>query len=101
MIALDLGSSSIKGAVIEPETMRIRHVHRVPFPNALPNLAPLHSEVDPGEILSTVRGLIAALIPHVELLHLAVPVIRRHRPQGKQRRPLLQIGRIAYDWKAL
>jgi len=41
LIALDVGTSFIKGAIVEPELQRVKHIHRVPFPEPLPNLPPL------------------------------------------------------------
>ena len=63
LIALDVGTSFIKGAVIEPESLQVKHIHRVPFPDPLPNLPPLFFEVDPGQIIAAVRGVISHLLP--------------------------------------
>ncbi len=63
LIALDVGTSSIKGAVIEPETLQVKHIHRVPFPDPVPNLPSFFYEVDPARILNAVRGAIATLLP--------------------------------------
>lgn len=63
VIALDIGTSSIKGAVVDPGSLQVRHIHRVPFPGPLPNLPPLFFEVDPSQIMLAVRGLINHLLP--------------------------------------
>jgi sugar (pentulose or hexulose) kinase len=61
LLALDLGTTFIKGAILDLDTLRINHVRRQPFPPALPGLSPLFYEVDPQVIVQTVRTLIADL----------------------------------------
>ncbi len=63
LIAIDLGTSYIKGAVLDLDTLRIEHIHRVPFPPLLSSLPPLYREFDPGAILATVHDLLKKLIP--------------------------------------
>ncbi len=63
-IGIDLGTSFIKGAVLNLETRELQHVQRTPFPRQLENTAPLACEFDPNEILTAVRRLIAELAPH-------------------------------------
>lgn len=63
-IAIDLGTSFIKGAVVNLETRELHHVQRTPFPPQIENTAPLACEFDPNEILAVVRRLIAELAPH-------------------------------------
>ena len=63
LIALDVGTSFIKGAVVEPESLQVKHIHRVPFPDPLPNLPPLFFEVNPEQIMAAVRGVISHLLP--------------------------------------
>lgn len=60
-LGIDVGSSFIKAAVFEPDTLQILQTERVPFPPFLPGLPPLHREVDPASILRAVEQLIAAL----------------------------------------
>jgi len=60
-IGIDLGTSFIKGAVLNLETRELHHVQRLPFPSQLENCAPLACEFDPNEILNAVRKLIADL----------------------------------------
>jgi sugar (pentulose or hexulose) kinase len=63
-IGIDLGTSFIKGAVLNLETRQLHHVRRTPFPPQLENTAPLACEFDPDEILAAVRTLIRELAPH-------------------------------------
>ncbi len=63
-IALDLGTSFIKGAIIDVDAGRSGHIRRVPFPDPIPGLPPLVCEIDPFAILAATRELIAALAPH-------------------------------------
>ncbi|MCX6045591.1 MAG: FGGY family carbohydrate kinase [Chloroflexi bacterium] len=64
IIALDLGTTFIKGAVLDLDHLRLHHIQRLPFPDPLPNLPPLFYEVDPGKLISTIRALIANLLIH-------------------------------------
>ena len=63
-IGMDLGTSFIKGAVLNLETRELDHVRRTPFPPPLVDSPPLACEFDPNAILSAVRALIADLSPH-------------------------------------
>ena len=63
-IGIDLGTTFIKGAVLNLETHQLHHVRRTPFPSQLENTAPLACEFDPDEILTAVRTLLAELAPH-------------------------------------
>jgi sugar (pentulose or hexulose) kinase len=63
-IGIDLGTTFIKGAVLNLETQQLHHVRRTPFPPQLPNTPPLACEFDPNQILAAVRALIAELAPH-------------------------------------
>jgi sugar (pentulose or hexulose) kinase len=65
-IGIDLGTSFIKGAVLNLETRELTHVQRAPFPPQLENAVPLACEFDPNEILAAVRTLIAELAPHAQ-----------------------------------
>lgn len=60
-IAIDLGTSFIKGGILDLDRMRIEHIERVPFPNPVPGLAPLCREYNPHQILAAVRDLIDRL----------------------------------------
>ncbi len=63
-IGIDLGTTFIKGAVLNLETRELHHARRIPFPAQLENAAPLACEFDPDEILDAVRALLEELAPH-------------------------------------
>jgi sugar (pentulose or hexulose) kinase len=63
-IALDLGTSSIKGAVIDLDRLRLAHLRRLPFPGPIPGLPPLFCEIDPGQVVSAARSLLEQLLPN-------------------------------------
>lgn len=63
-LGLDLGSTYIKGGVLDLETLTIRHVERVPFPEPLKGLDPSFREFDPQEILNLTRRLLETLHRH-------------------------------------
>lgn len=60
-LALDLGTSFIKGAVLDLERLVITDVIRRPFPAALPGLPPLWVEVDPQAVVVATRSLLDEL----------------------------------------
>ena len=64
LIALDLGSSFIKGAVLDLDALAIRHVERVPFPDPIQGLALGLREFDPRQIVSATRALLERLLQH-------------------------------------
>jgi sugar (pentulose or hexulose) kinase len=57
-IAIDLGSSFIKGAVLDLDTRSFAHARRQPFPAPIIGLPPLHFEIDPRQIVVVTRALI-------------------------------------------
>jgi sugar (pentulose or hexulose) kinase len=61
-IGLDVGSSSVKGAVLKLDPPSVGDVVRADFPNAVPGLPPRRHEVEPGEILAAVRGVLESLL---------------------------------------
>ncbi len=63
-LALDLGTTFIKGAVIDLDTLGISQIQRIAFPDPIPHLPPLFCEVDPRAILTATRALITALAPY-------------------------------------
>jgi sugar (pentulose or hexulose) kinase len=63
-IGIDLGTTFIKGAVLNLETREIHHVRRTPFPPQVEKAAPLACEFDPDDILKAVRTLLAELALH-------------------------------------
>jgi len=64
LIALDLGSSFIKGAVLDLDALAIRHVERVPFPDPVQGLPPGFREFDPRQIVSATQALLERLVRH-------------------------------------
>jgi sugar (pentulose or hexulose) kinase len=63
LIAIDLGTSFIKGAILNLNTLQIEHVRRMPFPEPLPGLSPLFREYDPYQIIEVVHALLHQLAP--------------------------------------
>src|SRR2546428_4190034 len=61
-VALDLGTSSIKGAIVDLERRRLSRVRRVPFPQPIPGLPPLFCEIDPDQIVSGTRSVLEQLL---------------------------------------
>lgn len=64
LLALDLGTSSIKGAVLDMDGLRIAHIQHLPFPEPISGLPDLCCEIDVAQILAATRRLIASLLPH-------------------------------------
>jgi sugar (pentulose or hexulose) kinase len=62
-IALDLGTSFIKAALVYPQARRVAHLVRRPFPSPLPGRPALYVEVDPAAVTALVRSLLAELAP--------------------------------------
>lgn len=63
-IGIDLGSTTIKGAVLDLDARALRHVTRRPFPPPLPNLPRGHFEVDPDAVLRETRAVLDTLLDH-------------------------------------
>lgn len=63
-LALDLGTSFIKGAVLDADANRIDQIQRIPFPEPISNLPPLFCEIEPYKIIDAARELIVRLMPH-------------------------------------
>lgn len=63
-LALDLGTTSLKGAVLEPDRMRLAHEVSAPFPAPVAGLPPGWVEVEPRAILAAARDLLDQLWPH-------------------------------------
>jgi sugar (pentulose or hexulose) kinase len=62
LVGLDLGTSFIKGALLDLDDPAIRQVRRLPFPGPLNGLPPLHYEVDAQLVTGVVRELLDALL---------------------------------------
>jgi sugar (pentulose or hexulose) kinase len=63
-IGIDLGSTSIKGAVLDLEARTLNHITRRPFPPPIPNTPRGHFEVDPIAVLQSSRDVLNALLDH-------------------------------------
>ncbi len=63
-IGIDLGTTSIKGAVLNLDTRALEHVTRQPFPDRVPGLPRLHYEVDPQAVVDATRDVLEALLAH-------------------------------------
>lgn len=63
-LAIDIGSSFLKGAVVELDTLRLRNIAREPFPEPFGNLPPGWFEVDPQAVVAASRQLLGRLLEH-------------------------------------
>ena len=61
-IAVDLGTSFIKGAMLDLETLSLKHIQRVPFPEPVAGLPSLFYEVDPLQVVSAFQALVRQLL---------------------------------------
>jgi sugar (pentulose or hexulose) kinase len=64
LLAIDLGTTTIKGAVLDMDALSITHIQRVPFPELMAGLPDLFCEIDITQIIRTMRHLINALLSH-------------------------------------
>lgn len=60
-LGVDIGSSFIKGAVLDLARISIEHVSRRPFPEPLSGLPPLHFEIEPRTVVIAVEELLREL----------------------------------------
>ena len=60
-IGIDLGTTFIKGAVLDLQARALAHIRRMPFPSRLAPTDPLFWEFDPNEVLAAVRTVIQEL----------------------------------------
>lgn len=61
-IGIDIGSSTVKGAVLDLDRRTIGKVVQIPFPPRLPGLPPLHYEVDPNAVVTQVESVARELL---------------------------------------
>jgi sugar (pentulose or hexulose) kinase len=61
LIGIDIGTSFIKGAILDLKTCRYTHVRRVAFPDPLPSHDTFHCEFDPQPILAEVASILKQL----------------------------------------
>jgi len=62
-IGIDVGSSFIKVAVMDPDQVALRQTARVPFPEFAGGLPPLWREADPRAVVAAVEAALARLEP--------------------------------------
>jgi len=65
-IGLDIGSSSIKGAVLDLDRLTVGKTTRVPSPKPISSLPPRRFELDPIAVVDAVRIVLAQLLAEVE-----------------------------------
>ncbi|MBL9170739.1 MAG: hypothetical protein JNN07_23605 [Verrucomicrobiales bacterium] len=61
-IGFDLGSSFIKGAILDLEQLSLSHTIRLPFPDPIDLANPAFREFDPRQILQATRHLLEQLL---------------------------------------
>jgi sugar (pentulose or hexulose) kinase len=62
LLGIDLGTSFLKGAILDLEASTLQHVRRLPLPEKVAGIPAGHHELDPEILLNTVRQLIGALL---------------------------------------
>lgn len=63
-LALDIGSSSIKGTVLDLDMGSSGPILKGVFPDPIPDQPPGHFEIDPRQVLTAVQKLIHKLLQH-------------------------------------
>jgi sugar (pentulose or hexulose) kinase len=63
-IGLDIGTSFIKGGVLDLDNLDLQYIQRVPFPDILPSLQQGYYEYDPQAVIEAVHELLDDLILH-------------------------------------
>jgi sugar (pentulose or hexulose) kinase len=61
-IGIDLGTSFIKGAVLDLDALAIRDMERFPFPEPIRRLNPAFREFNPAEVVQVTRALLDRLL---------------------------------------
>ena len=62
IIGIDLGTSFIKGAVLDLESRQIKYSHRLPFPAQVSSSNPLFCEFEPASIVRAVQDVLGDLM---------------------------------------
>lgn len=65
-IGLDIGSSSIKGAILDLNSLAVAKTARVPCPKPITGLPPRHFELDPLAVVDAVRIVLGQLLDEVD-----------------------------------
>jgi sugar (pentulose or hexulose) kinase len=63
-LGIDIGSSFIKGAVLDTDAMRLSHIERVEAPPLVSGLDPMFREINPEAFAQCVRGVLERLHDH-------------------------------------
>ena len=63
-IGIDLGTTTIKGAVLNLDTGGLEHFSRRPFPGSIGGLPRLHHEVSPKAVMDETRAVLAELLAY-------------------------------------
>ncbi len=61
-LGIDLGTSSINGAILDLETLSVGRAKHIPCPAPLPGLPLLHTEFDPESFVAATRQIIDGLL---------------------------------------
>lgn len=64
-IGIDIGTSFIKGGVLDLDGMTIHSIQRQAFPEPIAGLPALHFEVDPHAVVHAVRTLVESLLDSI------------------------------------
>ena len=62
LFGLDIGSSFVKGAVLDPRDGSIRHVVRAPFPERAAGLPSGWFEIDPEQAFTATQAVLEQLL---------------------------------------
>ena len=65
-VGVDIGSSSLKGAILDLDQLTISMPERIAAPKPLPGLPTWHFEIAPLEIVSAARELITSLVRSID-----------------------------------
>ena len=84
-IGIDIGSSSIKGGILDLAAGRVERTARVPFPEPVAGLPPGFHEVPAEAIVEGTRRVLSSLLaaaPDARELRVQLPADRRQAPAG-------------------
>ncbi len=65
-LAIDLGTSFIKGAVLDLAAYQVSHAYRIPFPDPIPGMPSVYREYNPEHVIAAVRSVLNVLLPFAE-----------------------------------
>jgi sugar (pentulose or hexulose) kinase len=64
-LGLDLGSTTVKGAVLDVETNELGPTQQRPFPERISGKSPTHFEIEPARVLEETRAVLEVLLVEV------------------------------------